>query len=69
MKIRGWPAWMMHRGYHVAKMPTFSRKVRIIADWTLAAFFRREIVALDQIDHPKAVAASVRALESARRAS
>lgn len=69
MKIRGWPAWMMHRGYHVAKMPTLSRKVRIVADWTLAGFFRREIVALDQIDHPKAVAASVRALESARRAS
>ncbi|WP_307829683.1 NAD(P)/FAD-dependent oxidoreductase [Antrihabitans stalagmiti] len=69
IKVKGLPAWFMHRGYHVLKMPTLSRKVRIVADWTLALFFRREIVALDQIDHPKAVAESVRALESARKAS
>ncbi|TSD99784.1 NAD(P)/FAD-dependent oxidoreductase [Skermania sp. ID1734] len=69
VKVKGLPAWFMHRGYHVLKMPTFASKARIIADWTLALFFRREIVALDQIDHPKAIADSVRALESARIAS
>jgi len=44
VKLRGWPAWFMHRTYHMTRMPTFNRKVRVIADWTLALFFQREIV-------------------------
>jgi NADH dehydrogenase len=35
-------------------MPTFNRKVRILADWTSALLFRREVVALGQINDPKA---------------
>ena len=27
-------------------VPTFNRKVRVIADWTLALFFRRDVVSL-----------------------
>jgi len=41
VKLRGWPAWFMHRTYHLSRMPTFNRKVRVAADWTLALFFRR----------------------------
>lgn len=44
IKIKGWPAWFMHRTYHMSRMPTFNRKVRIVLDWTLALFFRRELV-------------------------
>jgi NADH:ubiquinone reductase (H+-translocating) len=51
-KLRGWPAWFMHRTYHVSRVPTFNRKVRVIADWTLALFFRREIVSLGAIQNP-----------------
>jgi NADH dehydrogenase len=47
IKLRGLPAWWMHRTYHVARLPTFNRKVRVLADWTLALFFPREIVAFD----------------------
>jgi NADH dehydrogenase len=53
IKLRGWPAWFMHRTYHVSRMPTFNRKVRVVADWTLALFFRREIVSLGAFAHPR----------------
>ena len=43
----------MHRTYHVSRVPTFNRKVRVIADWTLALFFRREIVSLGALQNPR----------------
>ena len=53
LKLRGWPAWFMHRTYHVSRVPTFNRKVRVIADWTLALFFPREIVSLGALQNPR----------------
>ncbi len=53
IKLRGFPAWWMHRTYHVSRMPTLNRKVRIIADWTAALLFRREIVSLGQLQRPR----------------
>ena len=32
----GWPAWFMHRTYHMSRIPSFNRKVRVVVDWTLA---------------------------------
>jgi NADH dehydrogenase len=52
-RLRGFPAWWMHRTYHVSKMPTLNRKIRIIADWTGALLFRREVVSLGQLQHPR----------------
>ena len=54
IKLRGWPAWFMHRTYHMAQMPTLNRKVRIVLDWTLALFFQRELVALGRLHDPRA---------------
>ncbi|MQA80457.1 MAG: NAD(P)/FAD-dependent oxidoreductase [Streptosporangiales bacterium] len=53
VKLRGWPAWLMHRTYHVSRMPTFNRKVRVVGDWTFALFFRRESVSLGQLHRPR----------------
>jgi NADH dehydrogenase len=53
MKLRGWPAWVMHRAYHVSRVPTFNRKVRVCTDWVLAGFFRREPVSLISFEHPR----------------
>ena len=53
IKLRGWPAWFMHRTYHVSRMPTVNRKVRVLADWTLAVFFPREVVSLGQLQQPR----------------
>ena len=54
VKLRGIVAWFMHRTYHLSRMPTFNRKFRILSDWTEALLFRREVVALEQIQDPKA---------------
>lgn len=43
----------MHRTYHVMKMPTANRKIRIIADWTAGLLFRREVVSLGQLQQPR----------------
>ena len=42
----------MHRTYHVSRMPTLNRKARVIADWTLALLFKREIVSLWSTHEP-----------------
>ena len=54
IKLRGPLAWFMHRSYHLIWVPTFNRKARVISDWTLALFFRREAVSLGQFADPKA---------------
>ena len=54
VKLRGVAAWFMHRTYHLSRMPTFNRKFRVVSDWTQALFFRREVVALEQIHDPRA---------------
>ena len=53
IKLRGWPAWMMHRLYHLSRMPTLNRKARVAMDWVLSWLFRREVVALEQLEHPR----------------
>jgi NADH dehydrogenase len=57
-RVKGVLAWFIHRTYHLSRMPTFNRKVRILMDWTLALFFPREIVSLGQIEMPHASFAS-----------
>jgi NADH:ubiquinone reductase (H+-translocating) len=54
VKLRGLPAWFMHRTYHMTRMPTTNRKIRVVADWTLALFFHREIVSLGAFANPRA---------------
>ena len=53
VKLKGWPAWFMHRTYHVSRVPTLNRKARVVADWTLASLFRREVVSLGQLQDPR----------------
>ncbi|MFC4587260.1 NAD(P)/FAD-dependent oxidoreductase [Sphaerisporangium corydalis] len=53
VKLHGLPAWFMHRTYHLSRVPTVNRKVRVVADWTLALFFKRETVSLGEIESPR----------------
>lgn len=54
IKVRGWFAWVLHRTYHVMAMPTWNRKIRIMAGWTGALFLRREVISLGSIHDPRA---------------
>jgi len=53
IKVRGRLAWYMHRGYHGMAMPTWNRKIRVFADWTLGMFLKREVVALGALETPR----------------
>jgi NADH dehydrogenase len=46
IKVRGLPAWFMHRTYHMSRIPSLNRKIRVIVDWTEALVLRREVVSL-----------------------
>ncbi|MCQ8774846.1 NAD(P)/FAD-dependent oxidoreductase [Streptomyces telluris] len=53
-KLKGYPAWFMHRAYHLSRIPTFNRKARVLAEWTLTGLFKREIVSLGSLENPRA---------------
>ena len=53
IKLKGLPAWFMHRTYHVSRIPSLNRKVRVVADWTLALLFKRETISLGQLHQPR----------------
>jgi NADH dehydrogenase len=43
----------MHRGYHVLAVPTWERKVRVLAIWLTQALFGRDILSLTSVQHPR----------------
>jgi NADH dehydrogenase len=51
--IKGFPAWLMHRGYHVLAVPSWERKARVLAIWLTAAVFGRDIVSLASVQDPR----------------
>ena len=51
--IKGFPAWLMHRGYHVLAIPSWERKIRVLAVWLTAAVFGRDIVSLAAAQDPR----------------
>lgn len=53
IKLKGWLAWMAHRGYHGMAMPTFERKFRVLGDWMVAWFFTRDSLQLNNLDNPR----------------
>ena len=55
VRLTGFPAWFLHRTYHILMMPTLGRKARIIMDWTVGLLFPRDIVQLGSIHHPREI--------------
>ncbi|MGW5879176.1 NAD(P)/FAD-dependent oxidoreductase [Nocardiopsis terrae] len=53
IKLNGRLAWYAHRSYHLLAVPTFNRKLRVLSDWTLAFFLRRDFAALPEMSEPR----------------
>jgi NADH dehydrogenase len=51
-RLRGFLGWWVTRTYHLYQLPLFSRKLRVVTDWTVALFFRRDIAQLGTLGHP-----------------
>jgi NADH dehydrogenase len=46
MRVKGLLGWCIARGYHVLQLPFAARRARVLADWTAAALFRRDVAEL-----------------------
>jgi NADH dehydrogenase len=46
VRLRGFPGWFVCRTYHLYQLPLLSRKLRVVVDWTVSLFFRRDVVEL-----------------------
>jgi NADH dehydrogenase len=53
IKLRGFPGWWVTRTYHLYQLPLLSRKLRVVVDWTVALFFRRDIAELHMLGRPR----------------
>jgi len=43
IKLHGIIAWWMWRTYYLANMPTISKKLEVMMDWTFHLFFKRDV--------------------------
>jgi NADH dehydrogenase len=53
LKFRGFLGWWITRTYHLYQLPLLSKKLRVVTDWTVALFFKRDIAELSMLGHPK----------------
>jgi NADH:ubiquinone reductase (H+-translocating) len=51
LRLRGFPGWFVTRSYHLFQLPLFSRKLRVVVDWTTSLWFRRDIAELSMLGH------------------
>ena len=55
LRFRGFLGWWITRSYHLYQLPLLSRKLRVVVDWTVALFFRRDIAELGTLGHPQSL--------------
>ena len=46
-RVSGVVAWFVRRSYYLLQMPGWTRRLRIMIDWTFALFFRPDVVKLN----------------------
>ena len=60
VRVRGWIAWFMWRGYYWSRVPGINRKVRVAIDWALTSFFGADPVQLKVEDPMSALGSTGR---------
>jgi NADH:quinone reductase (non-electrogenic) len=46
LEVQGFLAWWIWRMYYLGNLPTLQKKLRVMADWTLDIFFKRDVTML-----------------------
>lgn len=54
LALKGFVAWVAHRGYHGLAMPTWERKWRVLWGWWHNLWLDRDIVNLEKVQQPRA---------------
>ena len=52
-RFRGFAGWWLTRTYHLYQLPLMSRRLRVVSDWTVGLFFRRDVVELGSFGRPE----------------
>ena len=47
--LQGFIPWMIWRSYYVLQMPSLGKKIKVILDWTVDSFFKRDLTSYGQI--------------------
>jgi NADH:quinone reductase (non-electrogenic) len=53
LRFKGFLGWFLHRSYHLLAMPTWTRRVKIATDWTVALLFPRDLAQLGSLGKPR----------------
>ena len=53
LRFRGFAGWWLTRTYHLYQLPLMSRRLRVVSDWTVGLFFRRDVVELGSFGRPE----------------
>ncbi|MGL6277973.1 MAG: NAD(P)/FAD-dependent oxidoreductase [Gaiella sp.] len=53
LRLRGFPGWFVARTYHLYALPTPGRRLRVVVDWTVSLFFRRDVAELSGLGQPR----------------
>lgn len=51
--LKGFPAWLAHRGYHGFAMPMYERKARVIINWSMSFLFGRDLAPISDLQEPR----------------
>ncbi len=46
IEVQGLLAWLIWRSYYLTHLPTLQKKIRVLADWILDMFFKRDVTML-----------------------
>jgi NADH dehydrogenase len=46
IEVQGLLAWLIWRSYYLVHLPTFQKRIRVLADWILDMFFKRDVTTL-----------------------
>jgi NADH:ubiquinone reductase (H+-translocating) len=46
IEVQGFLAWWIWRNYYLVNLPTLQKKIRVMSDWMLDIFFKRDVTML-----------------------
>ena len=61
-KVHGFTAWFLWRLYYLGNLPTTEKKLRVMVDWFIDLFFKRDVSRLRTFTEESSVKASTEIL-------
>jgi len=62
-KVYGFTAWWLWRSYYLGNLPTLEKKLRVMADWVIDLFFKRDVTRVKTVTEERFMEASAKHTE------